>query len=108
MVNEYGVPLDRNGYAPSIAPHTEGCDLCRRRDRPLQRHEPFQGAFRTRSKNLGCWFWVCDECHRRIHQKDARFRLETKMLMQQLCMEHYGWTIEEFRANFGRNYLDGM
>lgn len=108
MTNEYGVPLDRNGYAPSVVTHKEGCDVCRRRDRPLQRHEAFGGAYRTRSKNLGCWLWACDVCHRRMHQKDARLRFQVKQTVQLCAMEHYGWTVEEFRLNFGRNYLDGM
>lgn len=92
-------------YAPSIFPHTEGCDLCKRQDRPLQRHEPFNSAYRQRSKELGCWLLICDECHRRIHQKDAAFAYEVKQLMQIAAMEHYGWTVDEFRIYFGRNYL---
>lgn len=106
MVNEYGIELDRNGYAPSIAIHAEGCDLCRRRDRPLQRHEVFHGPFRKRAKALGCWLWICDVCHDRLHFRDAQFQLYTKQLMQQTAMEHYGWTVEQFRAEFGRNYLE--
>ena len=92
-------------YAPSIFPHTEGCDLCKRQDRPLQRHEPFGGPFRQRSKALGCWLLVCDDCHRRIHQKDPQYGREVKQLMQLHAMEHYGWTVEEFRLNFGKNYI---
>ena len=106
MTNDYGVELDRNGYAPSIAIHAEGCDLCRRRDRPLQRHEVFHGPFRKRAKALGCWLWICDCCHDRLHFRDAQFQLYTKQLMQQTAMEHYGWTVEQFRAEFGRNYLE--
>lgn len=28
MTNEYGVALDRNGYAPSIVQDIEGCYYC--------------------------------------------------------------------------------
>lgn len=105
MVNEFGVELDRNGYAPSIVPHKEGCDICLRRDRPLHRHEAFGGAYRTRAKNLGCWLLVCDVCHRRMHQQDANLRFQIKQLVQLCAMEHYGWTVDQFRLYFGRNYL---
>ena len=108
MTNEYGIDLDRNGYAPSIMPHSEGCDICCRRDRPLQRHEAFGGAFRARSKALGCWLWVCDACHMKMHQKDAQLRYNVKQLVQLQAMAHYGWTVEEFRTLFGRNYTDGL
>ena len=97
---------DRNGYAPSIFPHKDGCcDLCRRQDRPLQRHEPFNAANRKRSKQLGCWMLICDECHRRIHQSDPEFAFEAKVLMQHAAMEEYGWTMGEFRQHFGKNYI---
>lgn len=106
MTNEYGVKLDRNGYAPSIAFNESGCPICGRRDRPLQRHEAFHGAYRDKSKRLGCWLYVCDICHDRIHHKDAALDLYVKRLMQTLATEHYGWTVEQFRSEYGKNYLD--
>lgn len=108
MTNEFGVELDRNGYAPSIMIHTQGCDLCRRTDRPLQRHEAFGGAFRARSKALGCWLYVCDTCHMKMHQSDALMRYRVKQMTQLRAMEYYGWTVDQFRAYFGRNYLDEL
>lgn len=108
MTNEFGVELDRNGYAPSIMVHSEGCDICRRTDRPLQRHEAFGGAFRERSKALGCWMWVCDACHTKMHQKDAQLRFRVKQLVQLQAMQTYEWTVDQFRAYFGRNYLDEL
>lgn len=106
MTNEYGVKLDRNGYAPSIAYQTGCCPLCGRRDRPLQRHEAFHGAYREKSKRLGCWLYICDICHDRVHHKDAALDLYVKRLMQTLATEHYGWNAEQFRKEYGKNYLD--
>lgn len=106
MKNEYGQTLDRNNYAPSIAIQDGCCPICGRRDRPLQRHEAFHGAYRDKSKRLGCWLYICDLCHDRLHHKDAELDLYVKRLMQTLAMEHYDWTVEQFRKEWGKNYLD--
>ena len=107
MQNEYGVQLDRNGYAPSLIEWREGeCLICGRSDRPIQRHEVFHGSYRERSKNLGCWVNICDECHRAIHQT-AKFKERAlKNLMQRAAMKHYNWSVDLFRQNFGKNYLE--
>lgn len=106
MTNEYGQKLDRNGYAPSIAVQEGCCPICGRRDRPLQRHEAFHGANRDKAKRLGCWLYICDICHDRLHHHDASLDLYVKRLMQEISMEHYGWSIEEFRNEWGKNYLE--
>lgn len=36
---------------------------------------------------------------------NAKINLKLKRLAQQKAMEYYGWTIEDFRAIFGKNYL---
>ena len=105
MKNQYGVPLDRNGYAPSIAGESDRCFVCGRRDRALQRHEVVHGAFRTKSKNLGLWVNVCDLCHDQIHHHNAAMDLKMKQDMQALAMKHYKWEIGEWLRNFGKNYI---
>lgn len=106
MKNEYEVALDRNRYAPSVVPQVPGqCFICRRSDRPLQRHEPFRGPFRDKSKRLGCWVLICDECHRKLHNNDNELEREVRAIVQGWTMEHYGWTIQDFRDRFGKNYL---
>jgi hypothetical protein len=51
--------LDRNGYAPSILQTEERCFLCGRTDRKLDRHEPFGGPYRAKSKADGLWVLLC-------------------------------------------------
>lgn len=103
--NDYGEKLDKNGYAPSIAGESGRCVFCGRTDRPLQRHEPLHGPNRTASKKLGCWVQICDLCHTRLHQRDAALDMVLKQKMQALAMEHYDWTVDEFRRMFGKSYL---
>lgn len=104
MTNEYGSRLDRNGYAESIVPGRGQCQYCGRLDRPLQRHEVFHGAYREKSKRLGCWIEICDVCHDRLHHKDAQIDRELKAWMQANAIEHYHWTVEQFIREFGKNY----
>ena len=99
MTNEYG-------YAASIVTNIGQCAYCGRTDRALQRHEAFHGAFRTKSKELGCWLLICFDCHDRLHHKDARIDREIKEFMQREAMRHYGWSVDEFRQRFGKNYLE--
>lgn len=96
--------FDRNGYAPSILGNEKYCSRCYRTDRPLQRHEVFHGAFRTKSKHYGLWIAICDECHRKIHS-DPREDRRLKEWSQRQAMLVYGWTEADFRKHFGKNYL---
>ena len=102
--NEYGVHLDANGYAPSIIPQ-EGfkCYRCHHY-RETVRHEIFGGALRSKSKQFGLWVNVCPACHAAIHDSgelQAYYRAQG----QRIAMQHYGWTVQEFRKRFYKNYL---
>lgn len=103
--NEYGAKLDKNGYAPSVMGEMDRCALCGRRDRALQRHECFHGAYREKSKNYGCWILICDLCHEKIHHKGGGMDQLAKTMMQNKAMEFYGWGVDEFRDRFGKNYV---
>ncbi len=112
MKNEYGVKLDRNGYAPSIL--QRNLEVCRRCGRNgatdhLDRHEVFGGAMRSKSKELGLWVLLChDRCHegnKGVH-RDREFDLALKRAAQRFAMQQYNWGIDEFRAMFRNNYLD--
>ena len=105
MKNEYGVVLDRNGYAPSVFGEMERCAVCGRTDRALQRHEPFHGSNRNKSKNFGCWLLICDLCHAKLHQRDAGLDLKLKRAVQEKAMESYGWSVEDFRKVFGKSWI---
>lgn len=108
MRNEYGERLDRNGYAPSLLTNWGFCEWCMRADRALQRHEVYHGAYRKRSKELGCWVLLCDECHDRLHHHDAGMDRQLKGLMQYVAMKHYGWSVDDFRQRFGKSYVEEL
>lgn len=107
MKNEYGVQLDRNGYAPSIVTFdTERCFLCEAQDEKLDRHECFGGAMRDKSKQLGLWVPLCHtRCHLYgVHQRSDT-RLQCQQAAQKAAMQQYEWNTEDFIREFGKNYL---
>lgn len=112
--NEYGAPLDSNGYAPSIMQDDlETCFLCGRIGCNLNRHEIYhadkKGVLREKSKRYGLWAMLChDACHQNgkfaVH-KNHDIDMMLKQKGQEKAMEHYGWTIDDFREVFGKSYL---
>ena len=106
MKNEYGVPLDKNGYAPSIISNDQVCLNCYT-SMHLQRHEIFHGmANRKKSKEYGLWVLLCPVCHMtKVHNSDGELDLRLKERGQEAAMAFYGWDKEEFRKRFGRNYV---
>ena len=106
MTNEYGQPLDRNGYAPSIISNEAVCLNCYT-TLNLQRHEVFHGmAYRQKSKKYGLWVHLCPVCHMtKVHNSDGELDLRLKELGQETAMTVYGWSKEDFRDRFGRSYL---
>ena len=107
MKNEFGVTLDRCGYAPSIMQRfdTQHCYLCGSNDQKLDRHEPFGGAYRTKSKRYGMWILLChDRCHFGAAHKYGQLQEVLKKNAQEAAMREYDWTVEEFRERFGKNW----
>lgn len=97
-----------NGYNPSILQQDECCYLCGRCDRKLDRHEVFGGAYRQKSKEYGLWVLLCHEdCHEGRHgvHGDPANAKPLKRRAQAAAMCEYGWSIDDFRAVFGKNYL---
>lgn len=99
--------FDRNGYAPSIIQDdTTRCYLCGRRDRKLDRHEPMQGAYREKSKADGLWVLLC---HVPCHEGQAHGNREVRERLcrdaQAAAMKHYGWTVDDWRRRYGKNWL---
>jgi len=87
------------------------CWLCGRNGNgdPLDKHHIFGGANRKLSDEYGLWVPLC---HHRCHQfgpeavhRNAENMQKLHEYGQQVAMEQNGWSIEEFRAVFGRNYL---
>lgn len=105
MVNEYGVTLDRNGYAPSIVHTSAGCFNCNR-EQDLQRHEIYHGPYRQKSKAYGLWVRLCPECHMKLHNKFPEWDRALKKVGEAACILEYDWSIKDFRDRFGKNYLE--
>lgn len=108
--NEYGDPLDRNGYSDSIVQtDMSRCFLCGRRDRKLDRHEVFGSSMRDKSKRLGLWVLLChDACHQGeggVH-KDADTARRLKKKAQQAAMNRYGWSETDWHREFGKSFSD--
>ena len=99
----------RSEYAPSILQFGNCCFLCGRTDRKLDRHECFFGAYRDKSKEDGLWVLLCHEdCHEGPHgaQYDPKVRRYLASYAQGMAMERYGWTMEQWRERYGKNYLE--
>lgn len=105
MTNEYGVTLDRNGYAPSIVQDIDGCYYCGTTAGKLDRHEIYHGGNRNKSKQLGLWVILCHDCHMTLHHSNAALDAILKAQAQRVAMQHYGWTTADFREKIGKNYL---
>ena len=85
------------------------CYLCYRTDRKLDRHEVFGGANRAKSKALGLWVLLCHEdCHQGklgVHN-NAELARSLRQQAEKESLEWYGWTVDDFIREFGKNYLD--
>lgn len=85
------------------------CWLCGRTDRPLDLHHIFPGPYRSKSDRYGLVIYLChDSCH--IFGRYAVHRNPVTMLMcmrygQEKAMAENEWSIEDFIAEFGHNYL---
>ena len=96
-------------YCPSLLQKGEQCYLCWRTDRKLDRHEIFGSHNRNKSKEDGLWVLLCHEgCHlgpEGVHHNPEKNR-KLRERAQRAAMKAYGWSIEDFRARYGKNYLD--
>ncbi|MBP5720442.1 MAG: hypothetical protein J6W82_05200 [Bacteroidales bacterium] len=97
----------KSKYVPSILQRHEGCYLCWRTDRKLDRHEVFPGAYRQKSKEDGLWVLLCHEdCHEGPNgvQYNAERARKLKKIAQLAAMKKYGWTIEQWRERYGKDW----
>ena len=88
------------------------CWLCGRNGcgDTLDKHHIFGGGNRKKSEQYGLYVYLC---HNRCHENgpEAVHRNpETAQRLheygQRLVMEEQGWNVEDFRLEFGRNYLE--
>ena len=102
----------RNGYIDSIIVQEEHrCALCGANGYSvkLDRHEPWGGANRQKSKALGLWVPLCHlGCHEgpgSVHA-DATLARMFRERAQRAAMDAYGWSVGEFIAVFGKSEID--
>ena len=135
MKNEYGIPLDRNGYVPSIiqkgrkhpgysSPDGGGiagygyygselapcrCYLCGGREGygVMERMERHEPwNAANRQKSKELGLWV--NLHRACHEeahRDAETGRQLRADAQRAAMLRYGWTREEWIRRFGKSEL---
>lgn len=75
----------------------------------MHEHHIFFGTgLRKLSEKYGLKVWLRADLHnmsdRGVHF-DKKFDLQLKRMAQEKAMKHYGWSIEDFRKIFSRNYL---
>lgn len=92
-----------------LQPNPHECYLCRRTSGPLDKHHVFGSALRGKSEKYGLTVYLChDSCHifgpHSAHQS-GETALYLHQQAQRAAMERYGWTAEDFRIEFGKNYL---
>ena len=101
----------RSSYKDSIVQaDTSRCYICGRCGVKLDRHEPFGGGLRQKSKRLGMWVAICHEpCHMQIVHGGSGDGLVAKGLRRDAetaARAAYGWTKEQFISEFGKSYME--
>ena len=89
------------------------CFLCGQPASEL--HHIFGGAMRKKSDKLGLTVRLCHDCHNEpqkpgVHSGGVHFN-KAKMeylhrVGQRAAMKQYNWTVDEFRREFYKNYLE--
>ena len=75
----------------------------------LEWHHVFGAALKKKSEKYKLMVRLCHYCHNEppngVHQnKERRRRLQA--YAQKKAMDHYGWSREDFRMEFYKNYLE--
>lgn len=92
--------------AKSIIQNEKRCYMCGS-VRWLEEHHVYPAANRKKSEHYGLKVYLCHYCHNEPpngvhHNRENRLALQAKV--QEIAMQHYGWTVEDFISIFGRNY----
>lgn len=91
---------------------TKRCWLCGATGNsdPLDRHHIFGASNRKKSEKYGLVVFLChNKCH--IFGKEAVHNNAKNMQLlheygQRKAMREQGWTIDDFRREFGKNYIE--
>ena len=76
---------------------------------PLDEHHVYGGANRKKSEQYGLKVYLHhSKCHifgkESVH-KNAEINKALKAQVQRLAMEHYNWSVDDFRAIIGKSYI---
>lgn len=75
----------------------------------IERHHIFGGALRKKSEKYGLVVDLCHSCHNEppngVHH-NAKQMLKLHRYGQLKAMQENNWSIEDFRKEFRKNYLD--
>lgn len=95
-----------------IQSDTSKCYFCERNgngDRLEEHHIFFGTANRKKSEKYGLTVHLCgNRCHRNGQysaHRNATLCRKLQAEAQEIAMQHYGWSIEDFIREFGKNYL---
>lgn len=88
----------------------EHCFLCGKNSKSdyfgLDEHHCFGGANRKLSEKYGLKVYLCHgSCHLNGVHQNNKIDKRVKAIAQKRAMQHYGWTVEEFRKIFGKSYI---
>lgn len=85
------------------------CFICGTTHGPFERHHLFGGALRKKSEKYGLVVLLCHNCHNEspngAHHNRAAMRA-LHIYGQKRAMRENGWTVEDFRREFYKNYLE--
>lgn len=85
------------------------CGATGQRD-PLDRHHIFGASNRKKSEKYGLVVYLChNSCHifgKRAVHNDGETMQALHEYGQRKAMDENGWTVDEFRQVFGKNYID--
>ena len=91
--------------------NTNKCYLCGRNSNfdKLDVHHVFGASNKKKSEKYGLLVYLHhSECHifgkNSVHQ-NAEVRRKLQAEAQKAAMQYYGWTVEKFIDEFGKNYL---
>lgn len=88
------------------------CFICKQNacGDPLDKHHVYFGALRSKSEKYGLTVYLHhSKCHifgpLAVHV-NARINRKLQAYAQQKAMDHYGWSREDFRREFYKNYIE--
>ena len=93
----------------SIIDNERRCHVCGKSGKLEVHHVWYGVSNRQKSEEDGLVVWLCPGCHRGrwgVHGYDG-YDLNTslKREAEKKWLEHYGKTVEDFIARYGKNYL---